>query len=61
MPRTDWKQKGSSNAIDFGKLIVGDFVLWKTDFLDLCFTHHLFNQFVSISSEESVHRVMEAL
>ena len=52
VPRTDWKQKGSSNAIDFGKLIVGDFVLWKTDFLDLCFTHHLYEQFKIILATE---------
>ena len=38
VPRTDWEQKGQSNAADFGRLIVGDFHLWKTDFLDLCFT-----------------------
>ena len=45
VPRIDWKQKGQSNAGDFGKLIVGDFKLWKTDILDITFSHHLFDQF----------------
>jgi hypothetical protein len=45
VPRVDWKPKGQSNSVDFGKLVVGDFKLWKTDILDVTFSHHLFDQF----------------
>ena len=45
VPRVDWMPKGQSNACDFGRLVVGDFLLWKIDILDICFTKLLYDQF----------------
>ena len=45
VPRVDWKQKGQSNSVDFGRLVVGDFLMWRMDILDITFTDLVYRQF----------------